>query len=381
MSLHELVLWLVTQPAPVGLVLGAAGLVFLLGGYSIHKALLGVSFAAIGLIAGLALFPSTELVLLFAAGAAGVATFVGLLLPRIAMSALAGACGGLTVWYAFGNSFGYGPVPAIVAGVVVGGLALAWMSMMYMDVVATIMSFEGTLLALAGFTILMEEVTGVVSFSFRALLRDYPMFGYFVVTVITLAGALYQSAMLRQVNMASELATRRNRGRSASPPADASSAGATPTRLPAKLRPKTTVNIQGVFDFFESGDLYIREDDGDGGVAIDYSQTFEAGDWRRAQEAILADICQLAAGYWPLPQTREHWKITVHWPDGSMTRLEKDWCGEWCGQPAQPSEETPPGEPVEAAPETPAEAEPEVAVPCGATSTPDTRTNVRRVRG
>jgi len=362
MSLHELVLWLVTQPAPVGLVLGAAGLVFLLGGHSIHKVLLGVSFGAVGAIAGVAWFSSTEAVLCCAAVAAGVAMPAGRFVPRLAMSALAGTCGGLTVWYAFGNSLGYGYAPAIVAGGVVGSLALAWMSIMYMDVVATIISFEGTLLALGGFTILMEEMTGILSFSFRALLRDYPMFGYFVVAVVTASGALYQSAMLRQVEVAGELSTRRNRDRAV--PTGPSSVGAAPVRVPVPFRPKTTVSIQGVFDFFESGHLYIREDEGGGNGAIDYAQTFEAGDWRQAQEAILADICQLAAGYWPRPQTREHWMITVHWPDGSVTALEKDWCGEWRGEPAPPSE-GPSGGVVAGAP---GKAEPEVAVECGVAS-------------
>jgi len=192
LSLRMLIGELEGQDPVLGVLMIGAGLVFVILGARIFRVLMAISLGCVGLVLGasLPLDPFWQML-------AGVAGGIGLALAsvflvRLGVAALAGG------WFAAAAMLVAGHLQArddIV--LIIGGLAFlaiaALTFVLYFEVIAAVMSFEGALLILAGLAICLSRYSAMW-YHIRALLLETPALAAFLVLAGTVAGYYTQIA-------------------------------------------------------------------------------------------------------------------------------------------------------------------------------------------
>lgn len=187
---------LANQDALLGVFLAGAGLVFMAVGLRLQRSLVAISFGVLGFVSGVLLIggESTRLI----AGMIG-ATVFGTVSTRYfkpAVIVLSGAWAG----YAAALVASHFELSALILasiGMVAFGMAVAMAFIMYREVTAFVLSFEGTLLVVAAMVIFFNQKPMVWA-QLRSMLVSYPIFAIFVLLAGTVTGFYWQMSEMRQ---------------------------------------------------------------------------------------------------------------------------------------------------------------------------------------
>jgi hypothetical protein len=177
-SLRSLLEGLEVQEPLVGLFLVTAGLVFMVTGARIFQVLLIISYAWVGFMLGssLPLEPMWQVI-------AGVVAGLGLAIAsrffvRLGVAFLAGG------WFAF-------VAMSVATGLVIGGMAflaaVALAFVVYFEVIAAVMSFEGTLLIIGGLIALISQYS-TMWLRIRSMVIESPALLSFLLLAGTVTG-------------------------------------------------------------------------------------------------------------------------------------------------------------------------------------------------
>lgn len=181
----------------LGALLVGAGLVFLVIGGRVFRVLLPISFAAIGFIVCMRALPWDTL----PRGLTGAVVGVGLavmsgFVVRTALTLLAGGWAALTAGTLAGT-FGVTETGGWVLAGVAFVVAVSLVFIYYQEVIALVMSFEGTLLFLTGMIALLSRLPSLWS-PIRPIFQDAPLFSAFAVLAGTVTGYYLQIAEMQK---------------------------------------------------------------------------------------------------------------------------------------------------------------------------------------
>jgi hypothetical protein len=187
---------LASQEAMLGLLLVCLGLAFMLMGFRIFRAIVAISFGAVGFGLG-ATIPAGPVLqaVLSLAGAVGLA-IISVLFVRIAISLLAGGWAAM-VFSQLAYDLDWGGYWIWIFAAIVGMGVISLSLIMYQELIAFITSFEGALLLTAGLVILCAQMTSFWS-TFRTILATSPIFSFFLILAITVSGFYFQATDIRQ---------------------------------------------------------------------------------------------------------------------------------------------------------------------------------------
>lgn len=178
------------QDVTVGIVLLAAGLVFLMQGIRAAGLLVGVGLAAIGLILGVTL-PVDDTLRWILGGVAGLGLA---LLTRVSMKVAVALLGGF--WCAYAMTLvasGFGANDTIALGF--GGATLltviAVTFNMYEQVLAFATSLQGALLFIGGLMVFASHSASFWQHT-RTMMNDHPLFVFFLILAGTVSGFYVQ---------------------------------------------------------------------------------------------------------------------------------------------------------------------------------------------
>jgi hypothetical protein len=194
--LNDLVVRCQEQHVAIGVLLMGIGLVFLIMGLRMYKALVSLSFAAAGVVIGQNLPVSEPLQWVCGGVGAVVLALASSYLMKLAVAILGGGWAGLLV-LALTIQFGLPDFICLVAGglalILVASLALTF----YNQLIAFITSLEGSLLFLGGLIPVLARVPSVWG-ELRGILVDNPYFAPFFIGAGTVMGFYLQLAESRQ---------------------------------------------------------------------------------------------------------------------------------------------------------------------------------------
>ncbi len=180
------------QGLVVGLVLAGAGLVFIMLGSRIFKALICISFGVVGFFIGASMPVSGPaqlgLGMLAAAGLSAASVFF----TKFAVAVLAGGWVSVMVQglvYRLGINEHVSLALTVFA--FAGAVSLSFI--MYHEIIAFVTSLEGSVLCLGALIIFFSQSSLMWS-HFRALLLNNPVFGPFLILVGTVTGFYLQLA-------------------------------------------------------------------------------------------------------------------------------------------------------------------------------------------
>ena len=195
-SLQEMISALEMQNAILGLFLLGAGLAFLLMGFRIFKVLVAISFAVVGFVLAASLSQSAAGQVAGGLVGAVVLAFVSTLAVKLSVALLTGGWSAVAVM-ALVCRMGLSGTPALVLGGVSLIVAVSLTFIMFEEIIATVTSFEGTLLFLAGLVVVMSQSPALWRLT-RSLLTDNLLFLPFLVLAGTVTGCCFQLAELRE---------------------------------------------------------------------------------------------------------------------------------------------------------------------------------------
>jgi hypothetical protein len=195
-DLHGLIENLAHQELVVGLFLFGSGLVFMLLGIRIFRALLAVSFGVIGFVLGATI--AVEGWASLGAGLAGAVCLAVLSLYVIkpATSLLAGGWAAIMV-IRFVDGFGFSQNISMLVGLFAFAGAVALTFVIFDEMVAAVTSFQGTMLLLGGLVVFISQ-NPLLWAHIRVLAMSTPIFGPFLLFAGTLAGICLQLTDQRQ---------------------------------------------------------------------------------------------------------------------------------------------------------------------------------------
>ena len=195
-SLQAFLNTLERQDLVLGLFLLGAGLVFLLLGLRVFKAVVMISFGVIGFVLGASL-PGPEALQLVCAllGAVGLALASTLRL-RVSVAVLAGAWSGVMVMGLL-QRFGVDDSLTLVFGIVALVVTVSLSLILYQEVIAYVTSLEGAILFLSGLIVFLSQSRSVWG-HIRGLLTDNLVFAPFLMIAGTVTGFYFQLGELRQ---------------------------------------------------------------------------------------------------------------------------------------------------------------------------------------
>lgn len=185
------------QDLAIGILLLGVGLVFVVMGVKIFKALIPISFAAIGFVLGVNV-PVPSDVLRWSCGGLG-AVILGLGSSYICKAAVAVLAGGWTALFATSIAISFNLQQTISLGIgVVFFLAVASLTVaLYNQVIAYVTSLEGAMLTVGGLVATLHH-TAVWS-SLRTIVIENSFVAPFFVVALTIMGFYLQLAETRQL--------------------------------------------------------------------------------------------------------------------------------------------------------------------------------------
>ncbi len=195
-SINDMVLRCEQQHAAVGVLLLAVGLVFMILGVKLFRALIPLSFAAIGFVIGWNM-PLSEIGQWVCGGACAVVLGVlSAYVTRLSVALLAGAWTGLFA-ASLAVSFGLQTMISLGIGAVflaaVASLSLA----LYKPLIAYVTSLQGAMLTVGGIVAFLHHFT--FWFSLRSIFIEYTFVPPFFVVALTVMGFYLQLAETRQL--------------------------------------------------------------------------------------------------------------------------------------------------------------------------------------
>jgi len=195
-SLRTVLEGLEGQDLVLGLFLLGAGLVFIVLGIHIFKVLVVISFGFVGLLLGSSL-PLDGVLKIVAGmvGAAGLAVASTFFL-KIAVAVLAGGWSALVV-AAVAPGLRVGDNLTLVLAALAFAAVVSLTFILYQEIIAAVMSFEGTLMFVSGLVIFLSHQPGVWGY-FRTLILDTPLFMGFVLLSGTVIGFYLQVAEMQK---------------------------------------------------------------------------------------------------------------------------------------------------------------------------------------
>ena len=184
------------QELILGLFLVGAGLVFLLMGVQLFKAIVAISFGVVGFVAG-GLLPVSELAQLGCGLAGAVALAVAsVYLVKLPVALLAGGWSALAVLGLI-SGFQLPDEMLWVFGLVAFAVGASLTTIMFQELVAFVTSLEGALLVLSGAVVFASQ-NPMSWWHLRSLLIDTPIFAPFLVVAVTVTGFYLQLTQARQ---------------------------------------------------------------------------------------------------------------------------------------------------------------------------------------
>jgi len=176
----------------LGLFLLGAGLVFMILGARIFKVLVVVSFAAVGFVLGSSLpLDKVMQVTLGVVGAVGLAV-ASTFFVKVAVAVLAGGWSGLVV-IAVAPHLGVSEKLTLVLAALAFAAVVSLAFVLYQEIIAAVMSFEGALLFMGGLVIFLSHHPGIWG-HVHATMLDTPFFTAFLLLAGTVMGFYLQMA-------------------------------------------------------------------------------------------------------------------------------------------------------------------------------------------
>lgn len=195
-SFRALVEGMEGQDLVLGAVLLGAGLVFMIVGARLFKMLLALSFAGVGLALGASL-PISEPYHWVVGAAVGLGlALISTLVAKVAVGVLAGGWAGLAVAAAL-MGVGVSDQVVLIVGGVICAVVISLTFVLYQEIIAAVMSFEGTLLFLAGLIVFLSHSASGWA-PLRAMFLDMPFFGAFLLIAGTVTGFYLQVTELQK---------------------------------------------------------------------------------------------------------------------------------------------------------------------------------------
>jgi hypothetical protein len=180
------------QDPALGVLFAGLGLIFLLIGARVFKVLMALSFACIGFGLGrsLPLDPVWAVI-------AGVVAGVGLAVAsrffvKTGVAVLAGGWFAAVI-IAIADSLRADPTIALAAGGLAFLVAVSLVFVLYFEVIAAVMSLEGTILLFSGVLVLVSHYSGMW-YRLRSMLLEMPALVVFLVVAGTVTGYYMQIA-------------------------------------------------------------------------------------------------------------------------------------------------------------------------------------------
>ena len=187
---------LAAQDVVLGLFLVGAGLIFMLMGVRIARALIALSAAIIGfvLVGATSLPPAWQLIagVVAAAGLAVLALF----LFKVGVAVLAGSWTGTLAGWTL-NTFGAGEQTCLLVAVCSFAIAFSLAFIMFEEIIAFVTSLEGTLLVIAGLVVFLSKSPQLYA-NFRNMLTTTFFFMPFLVLAGTVTGFYFQLGEMRK---------------------------------------------------------------------------------------------------------------------------------------------------------------------------------------
>ncbi|GMU24520.1 MAG: hypothetical protein AMXMBFR13_45940 [Phycisphaerae bacterium] len=187
---------LAAQDLLLGLFLAGTGMVFMILGARIFRTLVAISFGIVGFVLGGILPIPEELQLACAFFGALVLAVLSTFIMRVSVGVLAG------LWAAYAaillmSSFDLGDNVSLALGALAFVAAASLSIIMYREVIAFVMSMEGTLLFIAGLIIFLNQ-SPVMWSHIRSMMVTSSIFAPFLLLAGTVTGFYLQMAELRQ---------------------------------------------------------------------------------------------------------------------------------------------------------------------------------------
>jgi hypothetical protein len=195
-SINDMVLNCEQQHVAVGILLLAVGLVFMILGVKLYRALIPISFAAVGFAIGVNV-PLSEIGQWACAGVCAVV--LGVLSSYVTRLSVALLAGGWTGMFAASLAVTFGLQPLISLGigavflVAVASLALS----LYNQLIAYVTSLQGAILTVGGIVAFLHHFA--FWFSLRSIFVEYTFVPPFFVASLTVMGFYLQLAETRQL--------------------------------------------------------------------------------------------------------------------------------------------------------------------------------------
>lgn len=195
-SLRAIIQSLEGQDAILGMCLLGTGLVFMILGAHIFKCLVGVTFGFIGILF-CSLFP-IDVIFQIALGivVGGILAAISAYFPKISVSVLAGGWTALLMAM-LAMYFRVSDNMVLVLAMLSFAAAISFTFVIFEEMIAALMSFEGTLLFLSGLVIFLSHYSKVWGY-FRSLMIDTPFFLGFVIVSGTVMGFYLQIAEMQK---------------------------------------------------------------------------------------------------------------------------------------------------------------------------------------
>jgi len=195
-SLRAVLQSLEGQDAILGMCLLGGGLVFMILGAHIFKCLVGISFAFVGMAA--CSFLPIDIVLRIALGivAGGALAAASAYFSKMSVAILAGGWTVLLVAM-LAAYLQVSDNMMLVLATLSFATAVSFTFVVYEEIIAILMSFEGTLLFLSGMVVFLSHYSRVWGY-FRSLMLETPYFMGFVMLSGTVIGFSLQIAELQK---------------------------------------------------------------------------------------------------------------------------------------------------------------------------------------
>lgn len=180
----------------LGMFLLGAGLVFMVLGFHMFKTLVALSFGIIGFSFGCCLPIDVMFQLSLGIALALVLAAASIYFVKMAVATLAGGWTA-TVTFLVALQMHVRDELTLTLSILVFAAVVSLTFVLYQEIIAAVMSFEGTLLFLSGMVIVLSGNSRLWGY-FRALMLDTPLFMFFTLMSGTVIGFYLQVAEMQK---------------------------------------------------------------------------------------------------------------------------------------------------------------------------------------
>lgn len=187
---------LASQDLVLGLFLVGVGLIFMIMGVRMFRALVAISFGVVGFVLGGSL-PGTEISQIGSGLAVALVLAVcSIFFLKVAVSVLTGGWGGLAAMHV-ATQMGFSPEFCWIAGGIAACIGISLTFVMFQEMIAVTTSLEGALLFMGGLIVFVSQSPSLWA-HFREMLTGNVIFGPFLIASGTVFGFYLQLTEVRQ---------------------------------------------------------------------------------------------------------------------------------------------------------------------------------------